>query len=67
MLNEILFKKGDLYVIVVVLVYNKDIVDLLKCDKIWKVNGWEVVEGIRFVVEIVNKRNGIFRNYFGSK
>lgn len=65
--NEILFKKGDLYVAAVVPVYNKDTADPLKCGKIREANGWEVVEGIRFAVETVNKKNGIFRNYFGSK
>lgn len=65
--NEILFKKGDLYVAAVVPVYNKDTADPLKCGNIREANGWEVIEGIRFAVETVNKKNGIFRNYFGSK
>lgn len=65
--NEILFKKGDLYVAAVVPVYNKDTADPLKCNGIRKTNGWEVVEGIRFAVETVNEKIGIFKNYFGSK
>lgn len=65
--NDILFKKGDLYVAAVVPVYNKDTADPLKCNGIRETNGWEVVEGIRFAVETVNEKIGIFQNYFGSK
>lgn len=65
--SDILFKKGDLYVAAVVPVYNKDTADPLKCNGIRNTNGWEVVEGIRFAVETVNEKIGIFQNYFGSK
>lgn len=65
--NDVLFKKGDLYVVAMVPVYNKDTNDPLQCNGIRKANGWEVVEGIRFAVETVNEKLGIFKNYFGSK
>ncbi|XP_048759312.2 uncharacterized protein LOC125668916 [Ostrea edulis] len=65
--NEIIFKKGDVYVAAVVPVYNKDTSDPLKCADIRTSNGWEIVEGIRFAVETANEKRGSFAKCFEKK
>ncbi|XP_048763361.2 uncharacterized protein LOC125671591 [Ostrea edulis] len=65
--NEIIFKKGDVYVAAVVPVYNKDTSDPLKCADIRTSNGWEIVEGIRFAVETANEKRGSFEKLFQKK
>ncbi|XP_062581388.1 uncharacterized protein LOC134243176 [Saccostrea cucullata] len=63
--DEIIFKEGDFYVGAVVPVFNKDSNDPIKCGLIRDSNGWEIVEGIRFAVETVNKKLGRFAWMFG--
>ncbi|XP_056018331.1 uncharacterized protein LOC125671592 isoform X2 [Ostrea edulis] len=65
--NEIIFKKGDVYVAAVVPVYNKNTSDPLKCADIRTSNGWEIVEGIRFAVETANEKHGSFAKLFEKK
>jgi hypothetical protein len=65
--NEIIFQKGDVYVAAVVPVYDKDKFDPLKCGDIRESNGWEIVEGIRFAVETVNRKLGSFAKLFEKK
>ncbi|XP_062604143.1 uncharacterized protein LOC134265959 [Saccostrea cucullata] len=65
--NEVVFKKGDLYVAAVVPVYNKDVHNNMKCGDIRTANGWEIIEGIRFAVDTVNEKLGNYINMFGTK
>ncbi|XP_061195171.1 uncharacterized protein LOC133203393 [Saccostrea echinata] len=65
--NEIMFRRGNLYVVAVVPIHNRNSSDRLKCGVIRTANGWELAEGIKFAVESANKKTGSFSNLFHGK
>ncbi|KAJ8315689.1 hypothetical protein KUTeg_007839 [Tegillarca granosa] len=61
------FEDGDVIVVGIVPVYNKDTTNSLRCSEIRLSLGVELAEGMLFAVKTVNDKTGEFSTYFKNK
>lgn len=58
--NEILFIKGDFYIVGILSIHEKNPLSSLTCGKIKTLAGADLAESVAFAVKEINKKEGMF-------